>query len=104
MSTAETATPTLEHAMDAAVEEHSKEQAGNESEAVPSKETGETEAGTTQQTQQTQQNEKAPDASAERAEEQLLSDEDFDKLRDDPASLRKAMNRAFTQKTQSLSE
>lgn len=36
--------------------------------------------------------------------EELLSQEEYDKLRDKPEELRKALNKAFTQKTQALAE
>lgn len=92
----------LDQAFEAAVAEHStKEQAGEGGEAVEDHGSGDTEAESTQQSQDTDE---AQGATDEGAEEQLLTDEEFAKVKDDPQAMRKAMNRAFTQKTQALAE
>jgi len=93
----------IEQAFEAAVAEHSskEEQADGAKEALDDKGTGDTETGEEQQTQDTDE---AQGASDESADEQLLTDEEFNKVRSDPEALRKTMNRAFTQKTQALAE
>lgn len=94
--------PGLDQALRAAIVEHSKsEQASGGAKAVEPK-ADDTKAKTDEQG--ARETEKAPVASDESAEEQLLSDEDFEKLKGDPAKLRKELQTAFTQKTQKLSE
>ena len=92
---------TLEGAFQAAVAEHSKpEQADAAEKAVESKPVDDTKAA--EETPQVLEPETAgaPDETVE----QLLSDEDFEKLKGDPAKLRKELQAAFTRKTQSLAE
>lgn len=59
------------------------------------------------ETAATTEPEPAPDAEPKPeapAEEQFFSDEDFEKLKDDPVAVRKAMQKAYTQKTQRIAE
>lgn len=101
----ETATLSIDQAMEKGFEEQSKapDQAGSDTKAVDAGAAGETEKAT-EKPEQAQDTDKAQGAPAEGAEDQLLSDAEFKKLENDPKALRKAMNRAFTQKAQSLSE
>lgn len=100
----ETATLSIDQAMEKGFEEQSNpDQAGSDTKAVKADATGETEKAD-EKPLQTQDTDKAQGASAEGAEDQLLSDAEFKKLEGDPKALRKAMNRAFTQKTQALAE
>jgi hypothetical protein len=67
-------------------------------EAIPA-----TAGDTTAASQPAEQTAQAPDQPVASADEQLLSAEEFSKHKDDPAALHKAMQKAFTQKTQKLS-
>lgn len=75
-----------------------KEQVAAQAENPEAPEKGETETATEKPAEQPQ----AQDQPKEGVEEQILSDEEYEKLKNDPAKLRKALNRAFTQKTQKL--
>ena len=59
---------------------------------------------TTAASQPAEQTAQAPDQPVASAEDTLLSAEEFSKVQNDPVALQKAMQKAFTQKTQKLSE
>jgi hypothetical protein len=57
------------------------------------------------ETEKTSVEEKEPElAQPPEGSEDLLTQEEYDKFKDNPQELRKALNKAFTQKTQALSE
>jgi len=93
----ETAPVTLDQAFEAAVTEHKP------AEEVKEETAGETESG--EETEQgAEETEKVADQLTETTEETLLSKEEADKLSPESKTAYKAMQKAFTQKTQKLAE
>lgn len=89
---------TLDASFDKAFDEASKGQSKDQA-LEPTKEAEAAETAT----KTVEEKEAAPAQPAEGAEE-LLSKEEYETLRKDPEALHKALNKAFTQKTQALSE
>lgn len=90
--------PTFRESFDAAVQQHSNGQAAV-AEETPVEVEGETETAQPQQ----ENSAKASEPAQEEAE-QLISDKEFEALKNDPAQLRKSLQAAFTKKTMALSE
>ncbi len=95
----------LDQAIRAAMAQHSgnPEQAGGGGEAIETPAGDDTKA---KPVQQTQESEEVPGASLEGTgdQDQLLDDADFERLKNDPAKLRRELQKRFTQKTQALAE
>ena len=83
---------------DDALNEATKEQSQDQAPAEPTKE-AEAAASVEQKVE-----EKPSEAAQPEGSEELLPQEEYDKLRKDPEALRKALHTAFTQKTQALAE
>lgn len=91
---------TFNQGFDKAFDEATAEQSKDQGKPEPTKEAEVPKEAAAQTVE-----EKEPElAQPPEGSEDLLSQEEYDKLRDKPEELRKALNKAFTQKTQALAE
>ena len=94
---------TLDQGFDKAFDEAVKEHPGTDAGQAAAPPTKEAEAAASATT--TPAEEKGTESALPpEGSEELLPQEEYDKLRDKPEELRKALNKAFTQKTQALAE
>ena len=93
---------TLDQGFDKAFDEAVKEHPGTDAGQAAAPPTKEAEAAAS--ATQTAEEKDTELAQPPEGSEELLPQEEYDKLRDKPEELRKALNKAFTQKTQALAE